>query len=181
MSGKLLAAAVSERENLKVASTLKQVEPRQAEISFDFRQKLNNTLEGFRHNYCYQCGACVADCPAARYVPEYNPRLILLEALLGFEEELIGENSIIWLCTNCYNCFERCPQDVRPVEIIIALKNLSVERGTNPEEITKISDSVLKVGSTTFITPLVDRRRKELGLPSLKEIPVEELKEILED
>jgi len=181
MSGKLLGGAVSERENLRVTSTVKPAEPRQAEISFDFRQKLDATLEGFRHNYCYQCGACVADCPAARYAPEYNPRLILLEALLGFEEELIGENSIIWLCTNCYNCFERCPQDVRPVEVIIALKNLSVERGTNPEEITKISDSVLKVGSTTFITPLVDRRRKELGLPSLKEIPVEELREILED
>lgn len=164
-----------------MTSTVKQAEPRQAEISFDFRQKLDATLEGFRHNYCYQCGACVADCPAARYAPEYNPRLILLQALLGFEEELIGENSIIWLCTNCYNCYERCPQDVRPVEIIIALKNLSVERGTNPEAITRIADSVLKVGTTTFITPLVDRRRKELKLPSLKEMPVEELKEILKD
>ncbi len=149
-------------------------------IDFTFREKLNAVAEGFRHNYCYQCGACVADCPAANYSEKFNPRLILLMALLGFEDELIRPDSEIWNCTNCYTCSERCPQDVRPVDVIIALKNLSVKEGKAPPLVRKISDSVLESGITTKVTSLSERRRRELGLPALTPCPVDELRKIIE-
>ncbi len=150
------------------------------EINFSFREKLNNTVEGFRHNYCYQCGACVADCPASIYSEGFNPRLIILKTLLGFEEELISADSEIWNCTNCYTCSERCPQEVRPIDVIIALKNICVDENKAPELIKNISDTVLTDGITTRVTSLTERRRKELGLAEVKSYPVDEITKILE-
>jgi len=148
-----------------------------AKLSFEFRNKLDSLLDGDRLNYCYQCGACVGDCPAARYSDEFNPRVILLKALFGLEEELIKDDSPIWLCTNCYTCYERCPQDVRPIEVINALKNIAVEKHKNPPDVNKIVESVQKTGRTVVYTPLVDKRRKELGLKEIEEIP-DAIKEI---
>ncbi len=122
----------------------------------------------------------MADCPAGMYSDHFNPRLILLKALLGFEDELIRPDSEIWDCTNCYTCAERCPQDVRPVDVIIALKNLCVRTGNAPELILKTSDPVLTSGITTKITSVVDRRRQEMGLAPVGTYPVDELKKITE-
>jgi heterodisulfide reductase subunit C len=151
-----------------------------AKLNFEFRKRLDAIIDGEHHNYCYQCGACVADCPAARYSPRFNPRQIMLQALLGQEESLIGEDSPIWLCTNCYTCYERCPQDVRPIVVIIALKNLTTQRKQSPELLGKILGSVQEMGRTVSWSPLVDRRRQELGLEKIKPAPVEELKKLLE-
>jgi heterodisulfide reductase subunit C len=154
---------------------------RRHKLNFAFREKLNSVSEGFRHNYCYQCSACVADCPANNYSDSFNPRLIILKALLGFEDELVAPDSEIWNCTNCYTCSERCPQDVRPVDVIIALKNLCIREGKAPDLVTTVSDSVLESGMTTKVTPLAEKRRSEYGLAATKIVPVDDIKKILED
>ncbi|MCK4234940.1 hypothetical protein KAX75_10960, partial [candidate division WOR-3 bacterium] len=92
----------------------------------------------------------------------------------------IRKDSPIWLCTNCYSCYERCPQDVRPVEVIITLKNIAVEEGKAPETISRFSEAVEKTGESVVHTTTVDRRREALGLKKLKKPPVEELKKLLE-
>jgi len=150
-------------------------------VNFDFRKKLNKIPGGKHHNYCYQCSACVAVCPAARFDKEFNPRIILLKALLGAEKDLVGEDSPIWLCTNCYSCYERCPQDVRPIEVIIALKNMSVEKGTAPPNLEKLSENIAKTGMSVTTSSAVSRRRQELGLPELKPIPIDEMQKIIEE
>ena len=155
--------------------------PRKHTINFSFREKLDNTVEGFRHNYCYQCGACVADCPASMYSDGFNPRLIILKTLLGFEDELIAIDSEIWNCTNCYTCSERCPQEVRPVDVIIAMKNICVAEGKAPALVNNVSGTVLTDGITTKVTSLTERRRKELGLSPIKSYPVDEVNKIIED
>jgi heterodisulfide reductase subunit C len=150
-------------------------------VNFRFRDELNKVHGGKHHNYCYQCSACVAVCPAARFSKKFNPRIILLKALLGAEEALVGKDSPIWLCTNCYSCYERCPQDVRPLEVIIALKNMAVERGTAPSNLAKLSENIAKTGMSVTVSSAVNRRRQELGLPDLKPIPLDELGQILEE
>jgi heterodisulfide reductase subunit C len=151
------------------------------EIDFGFREKLNRVPGGKHHNYCYQCGACVPVCPSARYAPGFNPRVIVLAALVGMEDHLIRSDSPIWLCTNCYSCYERCPQDVRPIEVIIALKNMAVKEGKAPEEITKYSESIAKTGLSALLASSVNARRKQLGLDEFWSVPVGELSEILDD
>ena len=148
--------------------------------NFEFREQLNQVIGGNHHNYCYQCGSCVAVCPAARYSDDFNPRDIMLKTLLGNKEELIGPDTVIWKCTNCYSCYERCPQDVRPVEVIIALKNICKQEGKNPELIDKFSEAVVKTGRSVLVTSAVNRKRKELGLDEIKNVAVDEIQKILE-
>ncbi len=149
-------------------------------INYEFRDKLNKVLGGFAHNYCYQCGACVGDCPAHRFLPEFNPREIILKCIYGFEEELTGPESLIWNCTNCYNCYERCPQDVHPIEVIIALKNLSREMGTPTPDLDNIVERVKQKGVTVLSTEMIRNRRKDLGLPEFKVDSEEEVRKLLE-
>ena len=145
------------------------------QVDLKFRDKLAEMIGGEMHNLCYQCGACVGDCPAARYSDDYNPRLIMLKTLLGLEDDLICENSIIWKCTNCFNCYERCPQQVKPIEVIIALKNMIGLRHLEPSIVDEILQSVRQSGRTVLVNETVIRRREELNLPPLKDLPVKEL------
>jgi heterodisulfide reductase subunit C len=152
------------------------------EISFDFKEKLDSVIGGEMHSYCFQCGACVGDCPSARYSKRgFNPRLIVLQTILGLEEDLLKEGSIVWECTNCYNCYERCPQDVRPVEVITALKNMAAQRKTNPEDVRSMVKTVETRGMTTVFTELVDKRRTALGLEKLRETPVSDIRKLLSE
>jgi len=149
-------------------------------IAFDFKQQLDGTIGGEMHSYCFQCGACVGDCPAARYSERFNPRRILLEAITGHTENLLGDDSVLWECTNCYNCYERCPQDVRPVEVIMALKNICTQRKTSPDKVTHMVDAVARAGCTVMKTSAAQRMREELELPPLPAPGVDDLKKIIE-
>ena len=148
-------------------------------IDLASRRRLLETLGGNHVSLCYQCGACVGDCPSARFHPDFNPREIMLTALMGGLSELLAADSIIWKCSNCYNCYERCPQDVRPVEVIIALKNLAREDGHQPEEVASIYEMILKTGRSAPVLPGLNRKREQLGLPPVLPVDVAELRELL--
>ncbi len=148
-------------------------------LDFKFKEKLDRIIGGDFHSYCFQCGACVGDCPTARYSERFNPRLIMLMCIMGQEKELLEEDSMIWECTNCCNCMERCPQDVKPVEVIIALKNLCGEKGTRPSKVGDMVNAVKKTGMTGQVTPAINKIRDSLGLDPVKTVPVEEILELL--
>lgn len=149
-------------------------------IDFDFRRRLAKKIEGNLANLCYQCGACVGDCPAAAYTDSFNPRQIMLRVLYGLERELLTEESVLWQCTNCYNCHERCPQQVKPVEVIISLKNMLADRGIFPDPVAKIIRAFEETGRTTPSGPAVDRHRERYGLPPLAKVPIEEILPLLQ-
>jgi heterodisulfide reductase subunit C len=136
-------------------------------LDASFRERLGEMLEGDGVNYCYQCGACVGDCPSARFSEDFNPRQIMQQVLYGMEEELVGPDSVIWQCSNCFTCFDRCPQDVKPIEVIIALKNLMTERGLAPDGVVEAAERILETGRSAVVTSFTTRRREELGLPPL--------------
>ena len=89
---------------------------------------------------CIHCGACVSDCPvlevdkgfiapaalakAYRFVGD--PRDTLDKERL---EELSGQEGGIWDCTRCNMCVEVCPKDVRPMDLIMQLRELAVQAG----------------------------------------------------
>jgi heterodisulfide reductase subunit C len=150
-------------------------------IDHGFRERLGLVLEGDGVAYCYQCGACVGDCPTARFSEEFNPRNIMLSVLYGLEDELIGPDSPIWLCSNCFTCCDRCPQDVKPIEVIIALKNLMADRGLSPERAEQAVAGLLKTGRSALVTTATHRRRAELGLPELSEVDVAQLQQLIGD
>ena len=149
-------------------------------VDFSFRRELAKKVEGNLANYCYQCGACVGDCPAAYYSDEFNPREIMLKVLYGLGDELIREDSVLWLCTNCYNCHERCPQDVKPVEVIISMKNMLADAGIYPKGVDRVIATFESTGRTVPYSASIDNRRAKFGLPPLSSVPVDEIKQLLE-
>jgi heterodisulfide reductase subunit C len=149
-------------------------------VDFGFKRLLAETVEGDLANFCYQCGACVGDCPAATYSDDFSPREIMLKVLYGLESELLGEDSVIWECTNCYACHERCPQQVKPVEIIISLKNLMARRGQTPDLVAKVITTFEQTGRTVPYSPAIDKQRAKFGLPPLGEVPMDEIHALLE-
>ena len=149
-------------------------------VDFAFRRELAKKVEGNLASFCYQCGACVGDCPSARYGTGFNPREIMLKVLYGLGDELLGENSNLWECTNCYNCAEPCPQDVKPAEVIISLKNMLTDRGGAPETAGKVVETFYACGRTVRESPAVDRLREKYGLPPLAPVPMDEIRQILE-
>jgi heterodisulfide reductase subunit C len=150
-------------------------------IDHAFREELGLVLEGDGVNFCYQCGACVGDCPSARFSEEFNPRQIMLGVLYGMREEVVGDTSPVWQCSNCFTCFDRCPQNVKPIEVIIALKNLMDDRGLTPQRAEQAVAGLLKNGRSALVTSATHRRRAELGLPALDEVDVAQLHCLLGD
>jgi len=149
-------------------------------VDFGFRRELARKIEGNRAAYCYQCGACVGDCPATTYSDNFNPREIMLEVLYGLGDELLGDESVLWICTNCYSCHERCPQEVKPVEVIISLKNMLADRGGCPDPVAKVIKTFEETGRTTPLSPAVDKQRAKFGLPPLPPLPMDEIRKLIE-
>ncbi len=114
---------------------------------------------------CYSCGICVGDCPAARFSDDFNPRQIFLRVCLGIGKDLVGEKSPIWKCTTCYTCYERCPAGVKPLDVIIALRNVSFREGSSPEGVRRIRESVLDTGVAGALTRRAVDLREKMGLP----------------
>lgn len=159
-------------------STEAQEEPI-VRVDFAFRRELAEKVEGNLASFCYQCGACVGDCPSARYDDEFNPREIMLKVLYGLGDELMREDSVLWRCTNCYSCHERCPQQVKPVEVIISLKNMLSDRGIIPDTVEKVTHTFETTGRTVPYSPAIDKQRERYGLPPLPPVPMDEIRALL--
>ncbi|MFO7768123.1 MAG: 4Fe-4S dicluster domain-containing protein [bacterium] len=149
------------------------------QVDFAFRRELAEKLEGNLASFCYQCGACVGDCPATTYGSGFNPRKIMLKVLYGLGGDLLTEDSILWHCTNCYNCAERCPQEVKPVEVIIALKNMLADRDIYPTPVERVIGTFEETGRTVPDSPAVDKQREKFGLPPLEPVPMDEVRVLI--
>jgi heterodisulfide reductase subunit C len=104
----------------------------------------------------------------------------MLKVLYGLGEELLVEDSVLWQCTNCYNCHERCPQEVKPVEVIISLKNMLADHGIFPGPVEKVITTFETTGRTTPLNAAVHRQRERFGLPPLGPVPIEEIQKLIE-
>ena len=93
---------------------------------------------------------------------------------------MLVEDSILWQCTNCYNCHERCPQEVKPVEVIISLKNMLADQGIFPDPVEKVIKTFETTGRTTPLNPAVNRQRERFGLRPLGPAPIEEIQKLIE-
>jgi heterodisulfide reductase subunit C len=154
-----------------------------ATLDFEFRNMILQQDIGSTLAYCYQCATCSGACPVAQVTQgRYNPRRLILDALLGLKEKIFGkENAFnIWGCTVCDTCDEVCPQKVELTEIFTILKNLSIERGEGPEYYTTQASTILEHGKAIPMQSAIERRRQQLGLPEILSPDVKEVKKILE-
>jgi len=107
----------------------------------------------------------------------YNPRRIIRMAILGMKKEILSSD-FIWLCSSCYTCFERCPQNVKIPELMNAIKNIAVREGYLPSSMKSQLDLLASFGRLLEVTDFENEKRKESNLPLLQG-RTEDVKKIL--
>ena len=146
--------------------------------NMSFSEEVTSRHGGETLKSCYQCGTCASSCPVARLDSSFNPREVLKLALLGEKNEVISGDAI-WLCTSCFNCQERCPQNVEIAELMFALRNMAIEAGNSPNIYADFGSALIADGRIVSISKFVEKKRAEFGLPPLKPVALEDLNTIL--
>lgn len=143
-----------------------------------FSDEISSRLGGKTVVSCYQCGTCASTCPVARISEKFNPREVIKLSLLGEKDEILSGDSV-WLCCSCYNCQERCPQKVEIADVFYTLRNIAIEEGHIPGVYSEFASAMQNDGRIAKVSKFTEKKRSDLGLPSLQPTGVEPLKKIL--
>jgi heterodisulfide reductase subunit C len=138
-----------------------------AKPNTESRQKILSKLSSKELVSCFQCMRCTSGCTALKLL-ELKPHEIVKLVNLGFVDEL-GSSDIIWTCATCLKCVQRCPQKASPYHIIMALRNLSVEREAKiPEAFMKAVSQILETGLAEPVQTVTTSKMENLDRHSLK-------------
>jgi heterodisulfide reductase subunit C len=143
-----------------------------AKPNIEARDKILSKLKGKQLVNCFQCMKCTSGCTSLKLL-ELKPHEIIKLVNLGFVDEL-PSSDIIWTCSTCLKCVQRCPQKASPYHVIIALRNLAVEKEAKvPETYMKIVSSILETGLAETPQKIVTKKmesidRERLKLPKIK-------------
>ena len=111
-----------------------------------------DALKNLDYLSCMQCGKCTGSCPISSR-SKLNPRKLMqeiayLNSSFAVHPQLnIYEKSEIWDCTTCSTCSYRCPRQVKPLDVLIGLRSLLVERGDVPRTLMDVLEGVFKYGN----------------------------------
>lgn len=149
------------------------------------RAVLDLMMGGDKLSYCFQCGKCNDVCPISqRWGSRYNPRDLVLFSALGFKEALVNavvkDPFVLWGCTTCETCDEKCPAEIPITDIISLLKNVSVSLGVTPEFYPESTRTIFDCGMSIPVQAAVEKRREKLGIGFAPEIPADEIKKIMQ-
>lgn len=150
------------------------------DIDHTFRELITTTFGGERIMSCFSCGTCVGTCPVAAVFPDYSPRQIIIESLLGQKNVLLSSSdSPIWFCASCFACEEKCPQGVQITDVILAIRNIAVNvAGYVPSEILEQCEVLCDHGTVSPLTKSLLKKRLKLGLPDMNPLGAEDLRKI---
>lgn len=133
-------------------------------------QRLRRARGRMNAEACDQCGKCPSSCPVTAHVEGFNPRQIIAKVALGREVDLM-KSQVIWTCTSCLKCKERCPEEISPYDAILALRRIAIDLELpHPVGFDESVKAVVETGLTQQ-PQLVRTRDKErmdrrsMGLP----------------
>jgi heterodisulfide reductase subunit C len=130
---------------------------------------LQSAMGEITEEYIQRCGNDVG-CPITKIHEDFAPYQIAVKVKQDEVKELL-RSDIIWTCTSCLACDEKCPVEMSPHEIITIIKNLSARIGYHfPREYSELDKNVLKTGVIQTPKTVPTRTggqmtRKNLGLP----------------
>ena len=83
-------------------------------------------ISGVNTKKCMRCGKCSASCPAFNEM-DVHPHQVVSMVADGDAEALLGCKTL-WNCLSCFACVERCPRDVKPANIIEAVRLVQIRQ-----------------------------------------------------
>lgn len=122
---------------------------------------------------CIICSACDNDCPVAK-LTDFKPSRIIQNLLDGNINETISD-SAIWMCLDCYLCYEFCPMRIGLVEVFTILRNLANKKNIVPVGFKNEINSFLQRGLTTMVSKTA---RNRVGLNTTRP-ELDDLKHLL--
>lgn len=109
---------------------------------------------------CLQCGNCTGVCPISLKI-DYKTRNIIKCCQFGLKKYTLGTQ---WVCATCYRCYEHCPADLNPAEVMIALRHIAIREGIIPPFVKTAASNLVKFAQSVKPDPEIDKIRVELGL-----------------
>jgi heterodisulfide reductase subunit C len=143
-----------------------------------FRREIQSMPHADELSACFACSTCTAACPIAN-IWEIKPHQLIRMILLGMREKVLSSREI-WLCLTCFECQERCPQNVRVTDIFFDCKNLAAEEGWIPGSIIALGKELIEKGQLYTVT--ADWEREDLDLePEVPGLSTESVKRTLSE
>ena len=139
----------------------------------EFTKEVSKLLGGQDLSACFQCAKCSAGCPVSDKV-NIQIHEVMRMLLFGLDEVL--DTDMVWLCTTCYTCQERCPQGIDITDILFGLKNLGFKKGKSPQGYVTSRQGLFDTGRLYAPT---EWEREDLGLEEVPEFDPEDIKKIL--
>ena len=112
---------------------------------------------------CLQCGNCTGVCPISLKI-DYKTRSIIKFCQFGLKKFTLETR---WVCATCYRCYEHCPADINPAEVMIALRHIAIKEGVIPPFIKVAATNLVKYGQSVKPDPEIERVRTELELEDM--------------
>ena len=123
--------------------------------TISFREEVENLLhaeEGASLVRCVQCATCSAVCPAVEFM-DHTPRELIALINAGMKDEVMASNTY-WTCASCYACSEKCPEGIRPADLMYALARYSIWKGSfnrewvAPDFSRRFARTILRTGKS---------------------------------
>ncbi|MHA2189495.1 MAG: 4Fe-4S dicluster domain-containing protein [Candidatus Thorarchaeota archaeon] len=134
----------------------------------EFTSVVSDLLGGQDLTTCFQCAKCSAGCPVSDKV-NIQIHEVMRMLLFGLKEAL--DTDMVWLCTTCYTCQERCPQGIDITDILFGLKNMAYRKGIAPPGYASAAKSLYDTGK---LYPPTEWEREDLELDEVPEFDVKE-------
>lgn len=136
----------------------------------DFSQSDKDLWKQIYHTkdllHCFNCSTCLSGCPASHGDPPLLVRNLARMVVYGLEEDLLNDDTP-WACVSCSRCEEMCPMDVKPFEMILAIR-----RWQTLNDETRVPTAIVEIykrGYTQSVGTNMELRAS-LGLPELQTI-----------
>lgn len=112
---------------------------------------------------CVQCGKCASVCPLSLTGLPFFIKKMIEAVTCGMREILIDDTSM-WACQSCNRCVEICPQDVKPYEVLLALRRVALRELSLPGPTIEGLRMLYTHGHAVFPKGY-EKNRTKVGLP----------------
>ncbi len=109
-------------------------------------EELQSFIEKYDLLGCIQCGRCTGGCPVTVRT-DLNVRRFVYDTVDEDALEELAKMPEVWDCTACNTCAVRCPKGLKPVEVLIGLRNIMVESGVVQPTVRDALESVFREGN----------------------------------